>query len=339
MGFVPVKETVTEEGYTIPRFLIRHAAAAIDFSICFAVVALLFILIYPFGFMPTLGDAIGISETTQALNDIKLASYLYTDETGMVTYQAFDDYKGYQKVVEDYYLVYQNIDNTDNPSPKGYDAYYYNIHVLMLPESTDFINNSQYFEWAIGEDEKPDSSKQGTIKRALLDENGNVSSAVGEELKQWFQRRYSEAVNEFESEPYFVALKNKNTALTVTAEMLAILPPCLGFYVFIPLFDKLKRRTLGKRIMKLATIDVNGEPLKWYFVLLRVVVAALLLVSAFLFDDLVVTLAILITGFLVSWGFATFSERKRALHDFIAHSVVVRDNDRLFAVEEPKHGK
>ena len=339
MGFVPIKETVTEEGYTIPRFLIRHAAAAIDFSICFAVVALLFIFIYPFGFMPTLGDAMGISETTQSLNAIKLESNLYTDETGMVTYQAFDDYQGYQKVVEDYYLVYQAADNIENPSPKGYDAYYYNVHVLMLPESTDFINNSQYFEWALGENEKPDSSKQGTIKRSLLDENGNVSNEVAGELKQWFQRRYSEAVNEFENEPYFVALKNKNTALTVVAEMLAILPPCLGFYVFVPLFDKLKRRTLGKRIMKLATIDVNGEPLKWYFVLLRVVVAVLLLVSAFLFDDLVVTSSILITGFLVSWGFATFSPRKRALHDFVAHSVVARDDDTLFSAEETPHGK
>ena len=338
MERVRPKDIVTEEGYTLPSFLLRNAAAASDIAITFACMALLFIFIYPFGFMPTLGDVIGISETARSLNEKKLASQLFTDELGMVTYKAFNEYNGYQKTVEDYYLVYQKEGNPDNPSPKNYTIPIYNTKVLYLPESTDFIVNSPYFEFAVGQDGKPDQNQVGVIRPSLLEPDGSVGPTLAKDLLYFFQRRYSESVNEFEQEAYMVDLTRKNVALTVTAELLAVMPPFIVFYIVIPLCSD-KRKTLGKRFMKLACIDVRGEKLKWYFVLLRALPFVLLTVSALLFDDLVVTSAILITGFLVSLGFATFSQKRRALHDFLAHSVVCKDDDDLYIVKEVEHAE
>lgn len=335
MERVRPKDIVTEEGYTLPSYLLRNAAASVDIAITFACVALLFFLIYPFGFMPTLGNVIGITETVERLNATKLSSYLFTDELGLVTYKAFDEYTGYEKTVQDYYLLYQQEDNKDNPAPKNYTVSTYNQKVLYLPESTDFIVNSPYFDFAVGEDGKPDGSKIGVIRPSLLEEDGSVGTELSKDLLYFFQKRYSEAVNEFEQEPYMVELTRKNVAMTVMAEMLAIMPPFVAFYIIVPLCSK-KRKTLGKRFLKLACIDVSGKELKWYFVLLRGLPFILLSVSAFMFDDLVVTSAVLITGFLVSLGFATFSQKRRALHDFVAHSVVCKDNEDLYLVEEAK---
>ena len=338
MERVRPKDIVTEEGYTLPSFLLRNSSAAVDIAICFAVIALFFVFIYPFGFMPTLGDAMGISETTHSLNTYKLASKLYTNELGLVTDKAFDNYEGYQKTVEDYYLVYQKEGNVENPAPKCYDVSTYNVKVLYLPESVDFIVNSPYFEFALDANNKPDPTKIGVIRPSLLEKDGSVGPELKQNLLYFFQKRYSESVNEFDSEPYMVDLIRKNVRLTVTAEMLAIMPPFAVFYIVLPLTDQWKRRTIGKRIMKLACIDVKGGALPWYFVLLRAVPFVLLTVSAFLFDDLVVTSAILITGFLVSLGFATFSSKRRALHDFLAHSVVAKDDASLFEAKEENNG-
>lgn len=339
MERVRPEEIVTEEGYTLPRFLLRNAAAAVDIAFCFASIVVLFLFIYPFGFMPTLGDAIGLKETMTLLNATKLNSSLYTDELGLVSYKAFNSYEGYQKTLEDYYLVYQKEGNENNPSPKNYTVETYNQKVLFLPESTDFIVNSPYFDFALDENGKPDGSKIGVIRPSLLEKDGSVGTELGKNLMYFFQNRYSEAVNEFDQEPYMVELNKKNQTLTVVAEMLAVMPPFFIFYVVIPAFDKQKRRTLGKRFMKLATIDVKGSALKWYFLLLRAVPFILLTFTAAVFDDVVVTSSILITGFLVSLGFATFSQRKRALHDFVAHSVVAKDDDNLLLGGEVEDGK
>lgn len=331
------RDIVTDEGYTIAPFLLRIAAGTVDFAFCFALMALIFIFVYPFGFMPTLGDAMGLSSAIAEQTSYRLESNLYTDETGMITYQQFEDYTGYQQMLQDYYLVYQKEGNEKNPSPKCYDIPIYNQKVLYLPELTEFIVNSPYFDFYRDELGNPDGTKLGVIRKDLLENDGSVGPELKQKLLYWFQQRYSDAANEFDAEPYMKAATGRVKALSIVCESIAVFPPLIIFYVVIPLFDKSRRRTIAKRILRLATIDVRNDPLPWYLLLLRAVPAILVALTALLIDDFVPSLAIVITAFLVSLGFATFGGYRRSLHDLLARSVVVRNEDTLFELPEAPH--
>ena len=327
-------DIVTEEGYTIAPFLLRIAAATVDMAFVVAVTVLMFFLVYPFGMFPTLGDALGVSEANQIVSSLKLESGLFTDELGLVSYRAYSSYEGYEATLKTYYLEYQKEGNANNPEPKCYTISDYNTKVLYLPTSVDFIVDSPYFDWYRDELGNPDASRIGVIKPSLLNAQGELSEDTKENLLYFFQARYQNAVEEFENEPYIVSAQTKSTTLTVILELVAVLPAFSVFYIVIPLCDKTTRKTLGKRFMKLATIHRKGKILPWYMVLLRGVPFIATIVTAVLLDELVATLAVAVSVFLISMAVATFSPHRRAVHDYLASSVVARHNETLFSVEE-----
>lgn len=324
MGYFSENTIVTETGHTIPSFLSRLASSAVDIAITVAFSIAIFFLIYPFGYFPTVGDAIGLKEATQNLHDYQLSSYLYTDENDVISYIQKDDYEGYEEILQNYYFIYQQETNEVNPSPKNYSVQDYNHNVLFLPLTTDFVVDSPYFEFAKGDDGEPDASKIGVVREALY-VDGKLSEETKQNLKYYFQRRYDEAVEEFNGESYVISASRKLSGLTVVIEAMSVMPPFIVFYVVLPLASE-KRKTIGKRIMNQATIDISGQKLKWYWVLARSVIFIITFVLASFLDNIVASIAVLITVFLVSLGFVTFSRKRRALHDYLARSIVVKDD-------------
>jgi uncharacterized RDD family membrane protein YckC len=105
--------------------------------------------------------------------------------------------------------------------------------------------------------------------------------------------------------------------------------PCIIFYFAIPMFSKFSR-SLGKKWLHLAVIDVAGAPLAKWRLILRFLALALTLGGAIILDNLVLSVSLILLVFLVSMGLSAVTGKRRALHDYLAHSVVVREEDALF---------
>ena len=338
MKFAKPEEIVTEEGYTLAPFLLRIASSAIDAAFFIASFWLIFFFSYQTNWYPTLDDAFQISSSNvQMVEYQKLSGLVTIKEDGSIADIKSDNYEDYLHAIHDYYFVWNALDNAKNPDPKDYGVKDWNVTVLGLPEDVSLRNNSKYYEFQTNAAGKPIDTEEGVLKATLYkdpEKKDELTDNAKAELKTYFQKAYYATQKLLLSEPYYVALQHHVSNGLMVVLSLAIFIPFLIFYFVLPMFSRLNQ-TLGKRFMHLMVIDYRGKPLNKWFLSLRALPFLLTAIMAILLDSMVISLTIALVVFMVSWACATFTKKKRALHDFVALSCVAREDETyLIAAKE-----
>ena len=328
-----IKEEVTDEGYRLAPFLLRVAASSIDLALAVAGLLLLYLFVFPNSSFATLSTALGVeNEQTQIATYQKASGLVSIKEDGTLSNVTSSNYEDYETAIKTYYFVYNAADNTTNPHPEAYSIPNYNVAVLGLPSDVKNINNSAYYDFATTEG-VVDPSKLGVLKSSLYDGSGALTSTAKTQLLTYYQNQYKLTQDLLLKEEYYKNLTSALSNNVETMETIVFFPPFLVFYFIIPTFSPYSR-SLGKKWMKLAVIDVEGTPLKKGWLILRFMPLALTAGLSILFDDLVISLTLSLAVFLVSMGLGSFTKKRRGLHDYCAHSVVVREEDAFPAVKE-----
>ena len=327
MAYLPTNEkgdVVTEEGYALAPFLLRLSSAAIDAAFFLAGFWILFFFSYYCTWYPTLREGLGIAQSSQRLYDIQKASGLLSvGDDGALSDIRPADYTGYEKAIQDYYFVFNALDNPTNPAPHGYTIDEYNVAICDLPKSVDIRNDSAYYDFATDEKGDPIMGQPAVLKARLFDDNGNLTPNAKESLFSFYRTKYYATQDRLIAEPYYRQINDSIFYAMLVVEAISIFIPFLAFYVIIPAASPYNR-TLGKRFMGLMVIDVKGKPMTKPFLALRSVPFVITIVAAVFLNEVVYSIGLVGIVFLVSWGCSIFTKRKRALHDFCAHSVVTR---------------
>ncbi len=324
------KEVVTEEGYRLAPFLVRFASAAIDMAFFIASAALIFFLSTT-NLFPTLSDALGVREAQVSLTDYQTASGLVTpDEKNVLRDISSTDYRDYEDAIYYYYTDYQSGNNPANPEPLNYTVMDYNTTVLGLPEDDEHINHSAYFDFVrIGGVAQLD--QKGIINPDLYVDD-KLPTNIEQSILSYFRDQYGKAQDHLMAQPYYkLAQKHLDRGLIII-EAIALYIPFLVWYVIIPMCS-IPCATLGKRWMHLALADQKTAVAlpKWRFAL-RSIPFVLTAMIGIILNDLVFSITTAVLVFLVSLGLAIFTKKRRALHDYLSASVVIRDDDLLVEV-------
>lgn len=329
-----LKEETTEEGYRLAPYLLRLASFAIDSALALLLGLLLYFVSFPNGSFSTLGDALGVSAELTTLRSYQKASgLLVVSSDGVLSDVSSSSYEDYEQAIKSYYFTYNALDNPVNPHPEGYTIPQYNVAVLGLPLSSDLVNSSAYYEFQT-KDGKADPEQLGVLKASLY-VDGALPSSVRESLLSYYQKAYKATQDLLLNETYYRAVDSAYSGHVELLEALMIFIPFLVFFFAIPMFSR-DSRSLGKRWMKLAVMGVEGLPLNKWWLLLRSAPFLLTVLAAIILNDILISFSLGILVFLVSTGLASFSKKRRALHDFCARSVVVRD-EQVLAVAEEEH--
>jgi uncharacterized RDD family membrane protein YckC len=333
-----MREEVTDEGYRLAPFLLRVASSAIDLALAVAGLMLLYLFVFPNSSFATLSTALGVeTEQTQIAAYQKASGLVSSKEDGTLTNVTSSSYEDYESAIKTYYFVYNAADNQVNPHPEAYSISDYNVAVLDLPQDVKNTNASAYYDFAMS-NEQADPSKLGVLKSSLYDASGNLTTTAKSQLLSFFQNKYKLTQDLLLKEDYYKSLTTSLANNVETMETIVFFPPFLIFYFVIPTFSPYSR-TLGKKWMKLAVIDVEGTPLKKGWLILRFMPLALTAGISILFDDLVISTTLSLVVFLVSMGLGSFTKKRRCLHDYCAHSVVVREEDAFPKEAEASHAQ
>jgi hypothetical protein len=321
-----MREETTDEGYRLAPFLLRVAAATIDLALAVAGLMLIYAFVFPNASFATLSTALGVeNEQNQLVTYQKASGLVSVAEDGSLSNISSSSYDAYENAIKSYYFVFNAADNSVNPHPEAYTIADYNVAVLDLPSDSKNANNSDYFNFATtnGQD---DPTKLGVIKSSLYDGDGNLTTTAKSQLLTFFQNKYKLTQDLLLKEDYYRSLTSSLSNNVETMEAVVFFPPFLVFYFVIPMFSPCSR-SLGKKWMKLAVIDVSGTPLQKWWLILRFMPLALTAGISIIFDDLVLSTTLSLVVFLVSMGLGSFTKKRRGLHDYCAHSVVVREED------------
>ncbi len=330
-----LREELTEEGYPLAPLLLRSASSIVDAFFAGILFFLCFFFLYPHDSFPTLGKAIGMEENWSLIERYLASSGLMEveeDEKGNV-YPVHDissdDYRVYEASIRSYYFTYQLLDDLSlnpNPHKEWAKEEWYNVNVLGLPEREDGINTSPYFSFGLDEEGNTSLKEKATLKQSLFEEiNGELvlKKESKENLLLFFREQYALAQERLVAEPFYqepyLSYQNGHYFMLSLVILFAFFP----IYVLFPLLSK-RGNTPGKMIFRLGLLRFDGLPLPRYMVLLRALPLYLTFYSALFANDLILSLAILLMVFLISLTVGLLTPKRRALHDYIALSVVTR---------------
>ncbi|MCQ2792623.1 MAG: RDD family protein [Bacilli bacterium] len=252
----------------------------------------------------------------QIINEEKI-SYLYTnleDDTPK-TYLEVNPKAGEEtlaKPVHDFYVEYLQ------KKDQKYTEYWYDTHVLYLDDykglySEETISRPEIilFEW---KDEKPEKK----------------SSYTQEEFNLFYRSAYSSSLTEL---TYFDPIRSATTTIA-WGNMRAILYASL-IGTFIPCFIipiSLKNgKTIGKLVMRLVVLTDEGYEYKRYKHIFRYLSFYII---EFFGGVVTIGLTLIFTSLL-----ALFTKKHRALHDYIAFSVVADEVHSVFYKDEEEEAK
>ena len=317
-------DIVTEEGYTLAPFLLRLSAASIDAVFFIAGIFLVFFLSFACPWYPTLDEAFSIAKRTDLLQTYQRDSGLMViDENGVASTVQSDDYNDYLKAMKDFYFVFNAKGSSTCPAPAEYTVMDFNTRVLDLPKSVEIRNDSKLFDFALDTEGEPDPTSLGVIKPSLF-VDGKLNQQTKDDLLIHCRAKYLETQDLLLEAPYYASEQNQLSFGMQIVLAVSIYTPFLVFYLIIPLSNR-EARTLGKRFMHLMVIDVAGKPLPKYMTSVRALPFILTAFIALLLDSVVYSLSAAVLVFMITLGCATFTKKRRALHDYVSHSIVARE--------------
>ena len=331
-----LREEIAEEGFPLAPLLLRVTAAVIDAFLAGLLLLTCYFFCYPHDNFPTLGQALGMEEDWALVEHYLTYSGLMEleeDENGEL-YPVHDisstDYHDYEASIRSYYFDYQLIEDISinpNPHQEWASERWYNVNVLGLPSSSSAVNSSPYFSFGLDENGNTSLDVPARLQDSLFEENSAGEMVLTEESSQnlllFFRNAYAEAQNRltsesFYQEPYQAYTNGHFITLSVTIAI-----PFTIIYLLFPLLSK-RGNTPGKMIFRLGLLRFDGMPLPRYMLLLRALPLFGTWYAALFANDLIISLTILILMFLISVSLGLLTPKRRALHDYIALSVVTR---------------
>ena len=118
--------------------------------------------------------------------------------------------------------------------------------------------------------------------------------------------------------------------------LISTLPSLAIFYIILPLISPFGQ-TIGKRILSLGVVSEKGYLVKKWNLLLRVIPLLGTTICICLVSSLYWQLLIPIFMLLISMGFLVFNPRRRALHDLMAATTVIKLEKNVVVYENEAH--
>ena len=220
-----------------------------------------------------------------------------------------------------------------------YTVEYFNQKILNLPKK-DEINHSTYFEYQKN-GEEDDYTKIGKVKAEYIEEintdNGKIKRLKNDtELSKTISTIYNDAVKVFYNQK---SIKKANDTIKTTNTVLMLvstLPPFAIFYLLFPLISPFGQ-TLSKRLLSIGVTDDKGYLAKKWRIALRALPILAATIYICLVNSLYYQLLVALLLLLISMGIFVFTPRRRALHDIMAATTVIKLEKGTIIYENEAH--
>lgn len=299
---------MAQKKYTLPRHTNlanqgpRIGAFLVDLAVFVALTLLLLFACFRFVF------AFKTKPLKQAITSERFATHLFIEgEKGKEKqYSADSDNKEFVDALAYFYTVYipsQNVSGSEE-----LNANWFNSNILKIEG-----DGGAYFEYVkVGEE--VDKTQIGVIKEG-------VSSA---DVNKYLQNEWitaNKTLNNLESfKKLNVELGFYNSLEVVPSALIA----STITYILIPLIFK-NGVTLGKKAFGLCLADIDGYVIENYQLVMRAVPLDVVTLAQLIpiWSTIIVSFAIIMVIFLVSFSLAMASPKKCSLHDFTGRTIVV----------------
>ena len=205
-----------------------------------------------------------------------------------------------------------------------YSVDWFNVNVLGLPKGEQ-VAKYDYFTYQLDSGNHPDYTKIGTVNSKYI-QDGAVNAS--EEMIDYVYNQYKTAASLFYEQDFIVDIVNYVDGVSNLITFLTRLSFALIFFEVLPL--SLKRgKTLGKLLMRLSLVKLDGEPIKRWQVIPRGIIICLIPLLLYLVSNLIIQIAVVAVFFVASSIlFLVNKEHHMILHDYIAQTVVTEDPDK-----------
>ena len=344
----------------IPKFLPRLASGAIDLALY---ILLSFLILTIAGMIVGSADKNYVSASSLISNHIEYSKLAkYEEKNGYVSYNN-DDLLAMEEDspliinrLSYFYLSYM----TGNNLESGYEASlnkddtlvvdsisyiqkeYYNVtffneKVLKLKEDSD---GAKYFKYQETDGVK-DESKLAIIDETYLEDvttdSGTVKRLVKDNtLLNFLYDIYQEAIKVFYNQKAISAASKVIDRTNITLMFIASIPSFAVFYLLIPLLSPFGK-SVGKYIFHLALVDDKGYLIKKWRILLRSLPILGATIYVCLINSLYFQLLVVILLLLISLGVVVFTSKRRALHDLMSGTVVIKANKDTVIYPDEEH--
>lgn len=282
--------------------------------------------------------------------NIQSGLFELSDEKDEYHEKTFDSYKGYQDLFFSYYTDYlvNKCPEEYRVDYNGQEVYWFNVHVLGQKddrklyisdlEKMDTLviaKGSNLFSYKLDADNKP-LYDEIAIPRCL---NNDSSATLTEEQEKALQAYFyiSDKDNVDHQTCYYHLIVNDLTNRPFVSKAYDVwynhtysypIIICLGisttiFFLIIPLCFK-NGETLGKLMFKLCLANKLGYQYSKIQLIPRFLLAMVIIVVLyFVIGTNLISLGILTSIALISYGLIVFTKHHQALHDYVAGTVVV----------------
>lgn len=217
-------------------------------------------------------------------------------------------------VVKNFYVDYLN-KNTEHDE-KTYTPYWFGVYVLHLPDSRALYENLPTYE----EDQRLYKWSNYQAAQYVVKDD-----AKAEDLQDFWRLSFGTATVALTNSPKIASQANVVTWANVRAIIYASIVGTIIPFLIVPVCLK-NGKSIGKLCMGLVVLTDEGYEYKRWKHIIRYI--AFYLIEAF---GGVVTIGLTL---LFSSCLVLFSKKRRALHDFIAFSVVADEKQSLFFKDE-----
>lgn len=220
-----------------------------------------------------------------------------------------------------------------------YTVEYFNQKILNLPKK-DEISHSTYFEYRQNEGEN-DYSKIGTVKREYIEEintdNGKVKRLKNDnELSKTINEIYNTAIKVFYNQKSLKKADNTIKTTNTVLMLISTIPPFAIIYLLFPLISPFGQ-TLSKRLLSIGVTDDKGYLVKKWRITLRALPIFAVTIYICLVNSLYYQLLVALLLLLISMGILVFTPRRRALHDLMAGTTVIKLEKNTIVYEDEAH--
>ena len=220
-----------------------------------------------------------------------------------------------------------------------YTVEYFNQKILNLPKK-DEISHSAYFEYRQNEGEN-DYNKIGTVKREYIEEintdNGKVKRLKNDnELSKTINEIYNTAIKVFYNQKSLKKADNTIKTANTVLMLISTIPPFAIIYLLFPLISPFGQ-TLSKRLLSIGVTDDKGYLVKKWRIALRALPIFAVTIYICLVNSLYYQLLVALLLLLISMGILVFTPRRRALHDLMAGTTVIKLEKNTIIYEDEAH--
>ena len=348
------------DDYEIPKFLSRFASGAIDLAIY---ILLSFLILTIAGVIVGNYDKSYVAASELVAHHIEYSKLAkYEDKNGYVSYSNDDllaveeDASFIINQLSYFYLSYMTGNNIDT----GYEASlnkddtlivdsvsyiqkdYYNVKffnekVLLLKEDSV---GATYFKYQEVDGNK-DESKIAIIDSQYIEEVATNGSSVKRLVKDntllgFLNDIYQDAIRVFYKQQAILEANKTIDTTNIVLMFIATIPSFLIFYILIPLLNPFGK-SIGKYIFHLALVDDKGYLIKKWRILLRSLPIFGVTIYVCLINSLYYQLIVILLLLLISLGVLVFTPKRKALHDLMSGTTVIRANKQTIIYPDEEH--